>query len=106
MLEDVGDAFGRFVEIDGDGDAASAGDGEVGGVPLGAIGGEEADAVAGLYAKFDECRGESCDAAQEFFGGDRLPAIGGTEHLCARIRQRVDSVEQSRGKGAVVHERL
>ena len=70
MLEDVNDAVGRFVEIDGDGDAAGAGDGEVGGMPLGAIGGEEADTVAGFYTEFDECRGKARYAAQELRGGD------------------------------------
>src|SRR5208282_256125 len=57
MFEDVGNALRRFVEIDRNGDAARASDREVGGVPLGAIGGKKADAVAGLHAKFDKCRG-------------------------------------------------
>ena len=42
-----------------------------------------------ITEKYDE----QTKAAQEFFGGDGLPAIGGAEHLCARIRQGVDGVE-------------
>ena len=75
MLEDVGDAFRRFVEIDRNGDAARTCDGEVGGVPFRPVGRKKADAVARLYAEFDKCRGKPRDTAQEFFGGDRLPAI-------------------------------
>ena len=93
VLEDVDDAVGRFVEIDGHCDAAGAGDGEVSGVPLGAIGGEETDAIAGLYAEFNESSGEASDTTQKFLGGDGLPAVGGAKHLCAQIRQGVDGVE-------------
>ncbi len=50
MLEDERHAVGRFVEINGDGDAAGAIDGEISSMPLWAIGGEERDAVAGLDA--------------------------------------------------------
>ena len=41
VIQDVGHAVGRLVEIDRDGDAAGAGDGEIGGVPFRAIGGEQ-----------------------------------------------------------------
>ena len=65
MFQDVGHAVGRFVEVDGNGDAARAGDGKIGGVPFGAVGCKKADAVAGLHAEFDEGGGESGDAAEE-----------------------------------------
>src|SRR6267143_1625319 len=56
MLQDVGGAVGRFVEINRHGDGAGARDGKIGGMPLGAVGGKEPHAVAGLYAEFHERR--------------------------------------------------
>src|SRR6266404_2997390 len=63
MLEDVGHAVRRFVEINGDGDAAGAVDGEIGGVPLRAIGGEKAHTVAWLDAQLDQRHRKAGDAA-------------------------------------------
>jgi len=54
MLQDVGDALGRFVEIDGNGDASHARDCEIGSVPLRAVGGKKADAVSRLHPQFDK----------------------------------------------------
>src|SRR5207244_12311506 len=59
MFEDVGHAVRRFVEVNGDGDGAGTIDGEVSGMPLRTVGGKEADAVAGLHAKFDEGGGRA-----------------------------------------------
>ena len=52
MIQDVGHALWRFVEVDGDGDRAGTVDGEIGGVPFGTIGSEDADAIAGFDAEF------------------------------------------------------
>jgi len=79
VIEDVGHAVGRFVEIDGNGDAAGAGDGEIGSVPFGAVRREEADAIAGFYAEFDEGVGEAGYTAEEFLRGDGFPAVGAPE---------------------------
>ena len=103
MLEDVGHAVGRFVEVDGNGDGACTIDGEIGGMPLRAIGGKEADAVAGLHAEFDESGREASDAAEKFLGRNGFPATVAANHLGARVRMRVDGVEEARGKRAVVH---
>jgi len=105
MVEDVGHPVGGFVEVDGDGDAARARDGEVGGVPLGAIGGENGHAVAGFDAEFDEGHGEACDAAEEFGGGDGMPGGIAAKELGARIRERIDGVQEARREGAVAHGR-
>ncbi len=104
MFQDVGHAVRRFIEIDGDGDAATANDGEIRSVPLGAIGGEYADAVTWLHAKLDEGHGETGHATQQLRGRDGFPTtVGMAEHLRARVRARVDGIEKSRGKRAVVH---
>ena len=104
MFQDVSHSVGRFVEVDGDGDAAAAVDGEIGGVPLGAIGGEDGHAITGLDAELDERRGEAGYAAQELRRGDGFPgAVGVAKHLRAGIGARVDGVEKSRREGAVGH---
>ena len=53
VIEDVGYPLGRFIEIDGNGDAARAGDGEVRGVPFGTVCREEADAIFWIIAGDD-----------------------------------------------------
>jgi hypothetical protein len=103
VLQDVGHAVGRFVEINRDGDAAGTGDGKVGGVPFGTIGGEKADAIAGLHAEFDEGGRKARDATKKFLGRDGIPAAVAAEHLRARARQRVDGIQEARGKSTVVH---
>ena len=52
MSEDVGHAFGRFIEVNRDGDPAGTSDGEIGGVPFGPVRGEKTDAIAGLDTEF------------------------------------------------------
>jgi len=61
------------------------------------------DAIARLHAELNKSCGKPRDAAQEFFGGDRFPALCAAKHLRTRVRHGVDGVEQSRGKSAVVH---
>ena len=51
VIQDVGHAVRRFVEIDRDRDAARAANGEVSGVPFGAVGSEQTDAIAGFDAE-------------------------------------------------------
>src|SRR5207245_722059 len=105
MLQDVGGAFGGFVEIDRNGDGAGTVDGEVGSVPLRTVGGKETDAVAGLYSEFDKRGGKAGDAAKEFLGGDGLPVAVAPNHLGTRVRKIVNGVEEARRKRAVVHGR-
>ena len=52
MLQDVGHAVGRFVEVNRNGDGSCAANGKVSGVPFRAVRGKQPDAVAGLYAQF------------------------------------------------------
>jgi len=103
MFEDVGHAVGRFVEVDGNGDGASAVDGEIGGVPLRTIGGKKTDAVAGLHAEFDKRGGKASDAAEKFLGRNGFPAAVAANHLGAWVRMSIDSVQEPRWKRAVVH---
>src|SRR5438132_10203478 len=95
MLEDVGHAVGRFVEVNGNGDGAGAIDGEVRGVPLRAVGGKETDAVAGLHAEFDKSSREASDAAEKFLGRNDFPAAVAANHLGARVRASVDGVQEA-----------
>src|SRR5207245_11367520 len=85
------------------GDTTSAGDGEVRGVPFGTVRGEKAYAVARFYTEFHKRRGKAGDAEEKLLGRDGLPTAVAAEHLCTGIRQVVDSVQEPRGKGAVVH---
>jgi len=103
MFEDVGHAVRRFVEVNGDGDGAGTIDGEVSGMPLRTVGGKEADAVAGLHAKFDESGGKASDAAEKFLRCKGFPAAVAANHLSARVRMSIDSVQEPRWKRAVVH---
>src|SRR5439155_21468948 len=66
VIEDVAYPFGRFVEINGNGDAARAGDGEVRGVPFGTVCGEEGDAIARFYAQFKKSLRQPGNAAKKF----------------------------------------
>src|SRR6266581_5047579 len=95
VFQDVRHAVGRFVEINGHGDGASAVDGEVGGMPLGAVGGKETDAVAGLHAEFHESGGKASDAAEKFLGPDGFPAAVAANHLGARVRKIIDGVQEA-----------
>ncbi len=103
MLEDVGHAVRRLVEINGNGDAAGAVDGEIGGVPLGAIGGEEGYGIAGLDTQLDQRRGETRYAAEQLGGRDGLPCAIAAHHLRALVGARIDAVQESRGKRSVSH---
>ena len=103
MIENVGHAVGRLVEIDGNGDAAGSGGGKVGGVPFGPIGGEQAYAVARFHTEFNEGHGQARNTTEEFRRRDWVPEVVATEHLCARVGERIDCVEKSRGEGAVGH---
>src|SRR6266568_6412270 len=103
MFQDVSHALGRFVEVNGNGDGARAIDGKVGSMPLRTVCGEKAEAVARLYTEFHKRRGKTGDAAEKLLGRDGLPTAVAAEHLCTGIRQVVDSVQEARGKGAVVH---
>src|SRR6266852_1869213 len=104
MLQDVRQAVGRFVEVDGNGDATGTRYGEVCRMPLRPVGGEQAYAVARLYAEFDERHGKSGDPAQEFRGGDGLPDIVAANQLSARIGIGIDGVQEPQRKSAVVHQ--
>ncbi len=95
MIQDVGHAVWRFVEVDGDGDRGGTIDGEIGGVPFGTIGSEDADAIAGFDAEFDETIGQAGDATKEFLGGDGFPAVGGAVHLGALGGMLIDGAEKS-----------
>src|SRR5580704_4994318 len=103
MIEDVGHAVGRLVEIDRNGDGAGPGYGEIGGVPLGAIGGKETHAIAGLYAEFHKGHGQAGYPAEQLRGRDGLPEIVAAKHLGARVGEYVDDVEKAGREGAVGH---
>ena len=73
MLQNVGHAFRRFLEINRNGDRAISVDGKIGGVPFGTIGAKQANAIAGLYAEFEQGLGEACGTAKKFLAGNILP---------------------------------
>src|SRR5690242_19221176 len=74
VVENVRHAVRRFLEINRDGDGAIAVNRKVRGMPLGTIGAKEADAVAWLYAKFEERLGEACGAAEKFLARNVPPS--------------------------------
>src|SRR6266404_7252030 len=94
VIEDIGYPLGRFVEIDGNGDAARAGDGEVRSVPFGTVCGEEGDAIARLNAEFKESLRQTGNAAKKFLRRDLLPTGAGAKHLRTRIGPRVDGMQE------------
>jgi len=95
MFEDVGHAVGRFVEVHGNGDSASAVDGEVSGMPLWTVGRKKTDAVAGLHAEFHKGSGKASDAAENLLGCEGVPAAVTASHLGVRVRMRVDGVQEA-----------
>src|SRR5258708_23306656 len=95
MFQDVDHAVRGFVEVDRNGDGASAVDSEIGGVPLGAIGGKKTNAVAGFHAEFHESGGETGDTAAEYLRADVLPPALPADHLRAGVRQIVDGVQEA-----------
>jgi len=54
MIQDVGHAVRRFIEVDRDGDAAGTGNGEIRGMPFRPIGSEQSHAVSRLDAQLDQ----------------------------------------------------
>src|SRR5215472_8220596 len=103
MVQDVGHAVWRFLEIDRDGDRPVAIDGEVGGMPLRAIGAEQADAITRFYAKLEKGLRQTSRAAKEFFAGNMLPTCRRAQHLGARTGPSVHRIQHLGGEGAVAH---
>ena len=95
MLQDVGHAVGRFVEVDRDGNRARAVDGKIRRVPFGTVRGEKPDAIARLYAQFHERGRQARDAAQKFLGGNGFPAAVPAHHLRVRDRQIINRLQKA-----------
>src|ERR1700722_16473746 len=103
MIQDVRHPLRRLIEIDGYADATSARDGKIRGVPLGPVRRKNSYAVSHFHAKFHERAGKSCYTPKKFRRGDRFPAVPTAEHLGPQVRQLIDGVQKSGGKGAVIH---
>ncbi len=105
VIQNVGHAFRRFLEINRNRDSAVTVDGEIGGVPFRTIGRKKANAIAGLYTKFEQRFGEAGSTAKKFLAGNILPGCGGPKHLGTRTGPRFDGVKELGGKRSVVHGR-
>jgi hypothetical protein len=95
VIQDIGHAVRRFIEVDGNADGAEAEDGEVRDVPFGAVRGKQADTVARPRAERQESLGQAGDAAEQLGGRDRLPAAFGTIKQRSRIREAVQRFEKA-----------